>query len=329
MTLSSLLLCCTALYLILSTTTTAALYSNPDALSNCTRPGVAVFTVDDGPGYYVDKLLEVLKHENVSATFFLWGEKIQERPEAIQRIMNSGHQVALHGYTRTSFDNMSSSAAIEQDLTRNSNLVFQHGGVRPGFIRVPYDQCDTIECQKVITKMGLKQVLYNAYIDEGKHIYRSEDDATRLSIASLTNTLKKAEPNKDSIILLLHETHPFSVYTLAPQVIDMIRQKGYKFVSLSECLGYSPYKQCSYKRSYPDHLHSSSPIPHDHHQHHTTSSSTTTIGNSNNNNSISPNNTHTTTPTPGATGNPPSGAQMHKVATWTFGLGAVLAYMLA
>tara|TARA_B110000444_G_C18806562_1_gene580295 strand:- start:741 stop:1352 length:612 start_codon:yes stop_codon:yes gene_type:complete len=57
-------------------------------------------TFDDGPDPEVTPwLLKLLKQENVTATFFLVGEKMEEFPELVGDIITEGHVVANHTYS--------------------------------------------------------------------------------------------------------------------------------------------------------------------------------------------------------------------------------------
>ena len=57
-------------------------------------------TFDDGPSPIVTPwILSVLKKENIKATFFLIGQKIEEFPELVGAIVKDGHTIANHSYS--------------------------------------------------------------------------------------------------------------------------------------------------------------------------------------------------------------------------------------
>ncbi|CAO3563120.1 unnamed protein product [Mortierella alpina] len=320
MKLSTFLLCYSAALSFTSTFTTAALCPLSNLIANCTKPGLAALTIDDGSGFYTETMLELLKDKNVSATFFLWGQQILANDTRIKRITNEGHQVALHGYNRTSLDAMPSIDAIEQDLNQTSELIFRHSGLRPNYVRAPYDQCKTDNCLHAIAHLGLKLIHFTLdsldwkfayrHKDPNTHLLLSEEESTRQSMNHVNDTLLShtADPALDSIILLMHETHPFSVLHLAPKLIDLIRARGYTFVSLEECLKIPTYKLCHYKREY-DHDHDRDDPKKSNNQNPSSTTITT---------AVSPTGTRDN-----------KGTQAHKVATWTLALAAILAYMLA
>lgn len=60
----------------------------------------AFLTFDDGPSKTVTPLiLDLLKQENIKATFFVLGSRVEYNPEIINRIFEEGHYIANHGYS--------------------------------------------------------------------------------------------------------------------------------------------------------------------------------------------------------------------------------------
>lgn len=59
----------------------------------------AYLTFDDGPTTKATgKILDILKEENVKATFFVVGKHVKEYPELVKREYEEGHYIANHGY---------------------------------------------------------------------------------------------------------------------------------------------------------------------------------------------------------------------------------------
>lgn len=59
----------------------------------------AYLTFDDGPTTKATgKILDILKEENVKATFFVVGKHVKEHPELVKREYEEGHYIANHGY---------------------------------------------------------------------------------------------------------------------------------------------------------------------------------------------------------------------------------------
>lgn len=59
----------------------------------------AFLTFDDGPSRNTKDILDILKENNVKATFFTLGSQVGVFPETINRMYNEGHYIANHGYS--------------------------------------------------------------------------------------------------------------------------------------------------------------------------------------------------------------------------------------
>ncbi|CDE24130.1 predicted polysaccharide deacetylase [Clostridium sp. CAG:440] len=60
---------------------------------------IAYLTFDDGPTLKATpKILDILKEEDVVATFFVVGKHVKETPELVKRAYDEGHFIANHGY---------------------------------------------------------------------------------------------------------------------------------------------------------------------------------------------------------------------------------------
>ena len=56
-------------------------------------------TFDDGPSPITEQILEILKNENVPATFFVLGKNAEEFPDLTKKIASEGHIIANHSYS--------------------------------------------------------------------------------------------------------------------------------------------------------------------------------------------------------------------------------------
>src|SRR5258708_13573335 len=64
------------------------------------NPNEIALTYDDGPNDIVtERLLDVLAHHNVRATFFLIGRYVRQRPQIARSIAAAGHLIGNHTIT--------------------------------------------------------------------------------------------------------------------------------------------------------------------------------------------------------------------------------------
>ncbi len=64
---------------------------------------------------YTAGILDVLKQENVPATFFITGHYIESEPDLVKRMVDEGHIIGNHSYHHPDFTVLSK-AAIEEEL---------------------------------------------------------------------------------------------------------------------------------------------------------------------------------------------------------------------
>lgn len=67
------------------------------AWGNRAEPRIAL-TFDDGPSEQTEAILKLLEKYGAKATFFLTGQRAEQRPELVEKIRQAGHQIEAHGY---------------------------------------------------------------------------------------------------------------------------------------------------------------------------------------------------------------------------------------
>ncbi|KAG0225210.1 hypothetical protein BGW41_004804 [Actinomortierella wolfii] len=216
-------------------------YDDPGHIDTCNMPGVVAYTFDDGPAEYNDELLAVLARKNVKATFFMLGQMIAQYPGQIKKIMDAGHQLASHTYTHSNLDKLTPEA-IHKELVDTNELMFKEAGVRPTYMRAPEGRCAE-PCKKVVAELGMVLTHWNADTNDWRHKGLQSKEAVPLSMKQINDyIINDSDPTKDSFIVLQHELLPWSVRDLTGTVIDAITAKGYKFVTIEECLGKPAYQ---------------------------------------------------------------------------------------
>ena len=65
---------------------------------------------------YVEQILDVLEQNNVKATFFVGGIWVEKNNECFLKIVNSGNEIASHGYWHKDHKNLSDNQQINEIL---------------------------------------------------------------------------------------------------------------------------------------------------------------------------------------------------------------------
>ncbi len=109
---------------------TAALAIDPN---NVNRPGTLSIG-RYGPNVAVERLLALLKTEEIPVTWFVPGWVVDHYPVAIEQIVAAGHEIAHHGYTHTPPANLPDRAAEEDELVRGIASIERATGRRWGLV---------------------------------------------------------------------------------------------------------------------------------------------------------------------------------------------------
>jgi len=214
--------------------------SGPGFVTKCTTPGLVALTFDDGPSPFTPKLLEYLKAADVKATFFVLGVSTKEFGPNLKAAFDAGHQIALHSNTHADMNTLTP-AKVKDEYTLNLKAVQDTIGVSPLMARPPFGNCNE-GCAKVLTgDMGLTIVQWNC--DSNDWQYEANVADQPKTFTNIANIINPSNPKTDSFITLQHDIKDYSV-EFVPKIVELIKGKGYKFVTVSECLGGAPaYKE--------------------------------------------------------------------------------------
>ncbi|KAK8051662.1 hypothetical protein PG993_003047 [Apiospora rasikravindrae] len=207
------------------------------SLSHCASGtnGKVALTFDDKPYIYTSELLDLLKKNNVRATFFVVGNnggkgQVEQGsyPAILQRMYRDGHQIGSHGWSHQDLGAVTPQQRRGQIL-RNEVALVDVLGFFPTYFRPPYTSCPD-GCVKDLNDLGYHIVNYD--IDtkdyQGDYTYARNTYSTILSQHS---------PASSSWISLAHDIQPNTVQSFAQYMIDQARKLGYELVPLGQCLG--------------------------------------------------------------------------------------------
>ncbi|MEK8133065.1 polysaccharide deacetylase [Paenibacillus filicis] len=184
-------------------------------------------TFDDGPSGLTPQVLDILKKEEVKATFFVLGEQAEANPETMKRIVREGHALGNHSYDHVYQELYKDFESFWKQVLRTEEVVYGLTGERMRLLRAPGGT------------YGNFDPFYFYYLNEaGYSVYDwsidSEDSrAPRRTAAQLVKTVT-GSPLRHEVNVLLHDGsgHQPSVQAL-PDIIAYFKKKGYRFAPLS------------------------------------------------------------------------------------------------
>jgi peptidoglycan-N-acetylglucosamine deacetylase len=99
---------------------------------------LAALTFDDGPHPpFTNEVLDILRRENVCATFFLCGRNIDAHPDLARRIVDEGHLIGNHTYSHP-YLYFQSRADIRRELDLTQQAIHRATGRNCTLFRPPY-----------------------------------------------------------------------------------------------------------------------------------------------------------------------------------------------
>ncbi len=187
------------------------------------RDKVVALTFEDGPVIpNTLRLLDVLKTEGVTATFFPTGANAEKNPELIRRMIADGHEVANHTWTHPMMSRIPD-AKFREEIQRAQQLLGTLTGKAPVLWRPPYGAITEQQIDFVHREYGLTTILWSVDPEDWK-----DRDAAKTT----ARILKGAHPGG---ILLLHDIHRSSIDAV-PGILKGLREAGYSFDTVSRLI---------------------------------------------------------------------------------------------
>ncbi len=184
-------------------------------------------TFDDGPNDDIEiAILDILKQEQVKATFFLLGNKLHDYPDVVKRIYNENHAIGNHSYTHIYEKLYDSPGSYIKELQQADDIFKEILGVRPLITRAPGGIVGnfTDEYWLELERLGYIEVGWN--ISSGD----ASDGTAEDLIDNIIHQLDNFPILQDHAIILMHSSpgHEETIKAL-PQIIKILKERGFAF----------------------------------------------------------------------------------------------------
>lgn len=209
-------------------------------ITNLTKENekVAFLTFDDGPTTSVTpKVLDILKEEQVTASFFVIGKNVETCPELVKRAYDEGHFIANHGYDHNNKKMYSSEENFKNEIEKTDDAIGKALGIDEycsHVFRFPNGYMSSNnKYQKSNAVKWLKELNYT-YIDWN---CLNNDSVKKYSKSQLINNLKRTSKNKNTLVILMHDTKFVSDSSTAlKESIEYLKSEGYIFKNFYDIL---------------------------------------------------------------------------------------------
>lgn len=198
----------------------------------------AFLTFDDGPSTVTSSILDTLKSENVKATFFVLGSRVDAMPEMVKRIYDEGHYIANHGYTHVYSSIYSSPQAVLDEFNHCNESVRNAIGVLEynshlfrfpgGFPGGPYVDMKN-QAKELLNQNDILNVDWNALT--------GDSEKSKPTVEFEMQRLQETVSGKNSVVILMHDAQAKKATAEALlQIIQYLKNEGYEFKNFYEII---------------------------------------------------------------------------------------------
>jgi len=200
-------------------------------ISGRTKEKLVALTFDDGPDDKITpQILNILRENNIKASFFFLGRKVNIYPDVVKKTFDDGNLVLNHSYTHARLTELSESEIIEKIIS-SENAINQVINKKPAIFRPPYGDTNDLVIS-VCKSLHYKIVLWS--IDSLDWAENNEDIVVK-------NVVDNIRPGD---IILMHSSEDTTIEVKAlPIIIPRLKEKGYRFVTLDEMLKIKAYNR--------------------------------------------------------------------------------------
>ncbi len=204
-------------------------------IPNLRAAGRVALTFDDGPLPGVtDRILDQLQAFGARATFFVIGACARDHPDLVRRAHAEGHVIGNHTLAHSYACCFKWRAGWEDEIRRADDLIESIIGRRPSFFRPP---------------MGYKTWHLAGAVRHTGHLVvgwsRRAFDGVPTTAEKIVQRLG---PARGGEILALHDgsspwvrRRPLATVEAVPRVLDSLRARGLRSVTLEDLLGSPAY----------------------------------------------------------------------------------------
>ena len=180
-------------------------------------------TFDEGyEAGYTEKILDVLKENDVKATFFITAHYLNTAEELVKRMVNEGHIVGNHTVNHKTLPEISDKE-IDEEVMGLHQAIYEKTGYEMKYIRPPKGEYSERSLDAT-NKLGYTTVMWTfGYMDYDENKQKGTEYAKKIILDNLHN----------GEIMLLHGNSKDNANVL-DEIIKSAKAEGYEFKSLDE-----------------------------------------------------------------------------------------------
>lgn len=187
---------------------------------------IAYLTFDDGPYNLTQTVLDILKDNDIRATFFVLGKSGYE--DTYKRIVNEGHTLGNHTYYHNIFKGLYSSAdSFMEQVNLLEDYLYNMTGYKTTLVRFPGGSSTAGKLKNEIVdrlhSQGYNYVNWNSETGDGSN--------KKLQQMDTFEWYKETTKDRKIVVLLMHDYNQSTVGNLQ-NIIDDLKERNFIFLPL-------------------------------------------------------------------------------------------------
>lgn len=198
-----------------------------------TSSKVVALTIDDGPSEYTHEIMEVLKANDATATFFIIGAQVPGKESILRDLVRNGNELgnhAMHDEPSRSLSDTVLTAEIETVRGKVDEAYTDVGLRGPPLYFRPGSGLFSEPMLKILGKLNYKLVLGSIYPHDAQISYWSVNARHILSML------------RPGGIIICHDRRSWTLPMLQ-KVLPEIKRRGYRIVTVTKLLEESSSRQ--------------------------------------------------------------------------------------
>ena len=171
---------------------------------------------------YMEKILEILKQNNVKACFFITAHYLNTEPDLVRKMIDEGHIVGNHTVNHKSMPEIDNEA-IKKEVMDLHTSVYEKFGYEMKYIRPPKGEFSE-RTLDYTNSLDYRTVMWSVAYDDWDEAKQGREDYGKSKV--LDNVHNGA-------VILLHSNSKDNSNIL-DDVIKNVKEMGYEFASLDD-----------------------------------------------------------------------------------------------
>ena len=199
----------------------------PDILWRAsTSSKVIALTIDDGPSQYTNEIMQILKSNDATATFFVIGSQVKGREETLRDLVTNGNELGNHAMRDEPSRSLSDPDLINEieAVERLNQAAYAAVGVQPPpkYFR-PGSGFFSKRMRDLVANLGYKLVLGSIYPHDPQISY------WRINANHILSMLRPGG------IIICHDRRSWTAPMLR-KVLPEMQRRGYRITTVTELL---------------------------------------------------------------------------------------------